>query len=345
MKNILKKAQIVVMLIFTIISYSQVNISISDMIYINGTPINNCGIIDFGSSTSVRVQFAINLSKQSSQVVGNSTLYVYTIGASGNKIERKNEIVQSASFDTSYQSSADITMNSSDFNPNGGVLFAVFKSNSNIEYQTNCNYSITKVIPPSFSLSPTSLSLACGDTGLRTFTVTPANIPSGATVTYQWSTIGWSTIGSTANSQTLQPASATNLPTNVSVTPYINGVAYPSMSCIVTRAAFTINPTLTGSSNLCPSAVQSVYTLTNAGTGNTVTWSLSNNSVATILSPTNTSATVRGTQNGSVILTATISNGCGQQVVISKTIDIVATTSGIVAPISYVTDTIFYAIV
>ncbi|WP_379939119.1 hypothetical protein [Mariniflexile aquimaris] len=63
------------------------------MQYINGTPISNCGTIDFGTNPTVRVQFTINLSKQSTQVVGRSNLYVYTVGSSGSLIEKKNEIV------------------------------------------------------------------------------------------------------------------------------------------------------------------------------------------------------------------------------------------------------------
>lgn len=252
MKNIIKKIRIVGISLLSFLSYSQVNVTMSNMTYISGTPINNCGTIEFGSASTVRIQFVINLTKTTNQVVGNSNLYVYAVGSSGARIELKNEIVQGVSFDTNYQSSADITMNATNFNTSGGTLFAVFKSSGGIEYQTNCSYSITKVIPPSFTFSPTSLSLPCGDTSSRTFTVTPSNIPSGANVTYQWSNIGWNQIGSTSNSRTLQPTSASSLPTNVSVTPYINGVAYPSMSCIVTRAAFTNSAILAGNSVICP---------------------------------------------------------------------------------------------
>ena len=120
----------------------------------------------------------------------------------------------------------------------------------------------------------------------------------------------------------------------------INGVVQPSKSCSILRAALTVNPTLTGNSSLCPTALQSVYTLSNVGT-NTVNWSLSSNTIATILSFTNTSATVKGLQNGSVTLTATVSDACNQQVVRTKTIDIVANSGNITAPIGYVTNTNF----
>ena len=164
-------------------TFSQVSVAVSGMNYISGVSISDCGNIDFGSASTVRIQFVINLAKPSSQVVGTSNLYVYSVGSSGSRIERKNEIVQAVSFDTNYQSSADITMNASEFDFSGGTLFAVFKSSSGIEYQTSCSYSVTKTIPPSFSLSPASLTLTCGDTSARTFTVTSANT-GGAVVSY-----------------------------------------------------------------------------------------------------------------------------------------------------------------
>ncbi len=118
MKNILK---LLALLSFTISTYGQVTVTISGMTYISGTPISNCGNIDFGTNPTVRVQFGINLSKPQNQVVGQSTLYVYSIGTSGVRIERKFETIQTQNFETTYFTSADITMDQNDFNT-AGVL-------------------------------------------------------------------------------------------------------------------------------------------------------------------------------------------------------------------------------
>jgi hypothetical protein len=99
MKNILK---IFGLLMITITSSAQVTVAISGMSYISGEPISNCGNIAFGANPTVRIQFGINLSKSSSQVVETSDLYVYSIGSSGVRKERKHEIVQSISFYTYY---------------------------------------------------------------------------------------------------------------------------------------------------------------------------------------------------------------------------------------------------
>ena len=307
-------------MLLSITTYGQVNVSISNMQYIDGTPISDCGIIDFGTNSTVRVQFTINLSKQSTQVVGTSNLYVYTIGSSGSRIERKNEVVQQESFDTNYQSSADITMSASDFNTSGGTLFAVFKSSGGTEYQTTCSYSITKTPLPTFTLSPTSVSLVCGSTSSRVFTVTPANIPNGATVTYSWSYNGCSLVSSTATSRTLIPNSGTNLPSSVSVTPSINGVAQQTKTATVSRSniAKTITD-ISGASTLCSGSTSYTFGTDNVLPGQTVTWSLSNSTVATLSNASNTGVTLNVIGSGAVTLTATISNGCGQSYTRTKT--------------------------
>lgn len=300
------------LLMFTITTFSQVNVAISGMAYISGTQITNCGNIDFGTNPTVRLQFGINLTKLSSQVVGTSDLYVYSIGSSGNRIERKHEIVQTVSFDTSYSSSADITMDQSDFSTSGGTLFAIFKSSGGVEYQTNCSYTITKSLLPTFTLSTTSLGLACGDTSAKTFSITQSNIPSGATVTYNWNYIGWSLVSSTATSRTLQPISGTSLPSNISVNPSINGVAYSALFCSVSRSSFSSSATITGTTSICSGT--STYPITGVIAGQTVTWSLSNPSIATLSSQTNAQTNVTFNGNGAQTLTATIGNTCGQTV-------------------------------
>lgn len=311
---------IIGLLMLSFTAYSQVNVSITNMQYINGTAISNCGTIDFGASSNVRVQFTISLSKQSNQAVGISNLYVYTIGWSGSRIERKNEIVQPVSFDTNYQSSADITMNASDFNISGGVLFAVFKSSSGVEYLSTCDYSLIKTPVPTFSLSPTTLTLPCGDTSSKTFTVTPSNIPSGANVTYQWSHPGWNSVSSTSNSRTLQPSSGSSLPSTVTVTPFVNGVAKPSMSCSVSRAAFSSIATISGNNYVCDTGTYTINSLPSNATVQSV--SSSNTSIATVNFIGNNQFSVTKISDGLVTITATLQNSCSQTTTISKEIQI-----------------------
>lgn len=166
--------------------------------------------------------------------------------------------------------------------------------------------------PPSFTLFPTTLALSCSDASSRTFTVTPANIPSGAVVTYQWSHNGWSQISATSTSKTLQPNSGTTLPSSVTVTPILNGVVQPTKTATVTRSALTSSATISGSRTVCSSAT---YTMSGLLAGQTVSsWTVSNPSIAALSATSGATTTVTKIGNGQVTLTATIRNACNQTV-------------------------------
>jgi hypothetical protein len=316
-----------------------------EQITVNGNLISDCSTIAFGTNSSVDISLKIRVTKSSTNDVGNFAtfkLYILRNGSSSPQFIDGILVNNSAFWNngTLWEGVFNQTLQAADIDVSGSVFYGVYEVSTDIHPNT-CNYPLTKTPPPSFTLSPTSLSLQCGDTSVKTFTVTPANIPIGDIVSYQWNYTGWVLVSSTGNSKTLKPSSGTTLPSSVTVTPFINGINQPSKSCSISRTALTINPTISGSSALCPSSIQSVYTISNAGTGNTVTWSLSNTSIATILSFTNTTATVKGLQNGAVTLTATITNACNQQVVKTYDINVVANAGQITAPISYVTNTNF----
>lgn len=164
--------------------------------------------------------------------------------------------------------------------------------------------------PPSFTLSPTSLTLPCNDTSAKTFTVSTANIPNGANLTYNWSYPGWSGTSSNSNTITLTPTSGTTLPSSISVTPILNSVAQTTKTCAVTRAAFSSIAMISGTTGICSGS--SNYTISNIGAGQTVAWSLSNPGIATLSNQTNSGATVSFSGSGAQTLTALITNACLQ---------------------------------
>jgi hypothetical protein len=318
MKRIIKVSITSIYLMLCTTMLGQVGVTISNMNYISGTPISNCGNIDFDINSTVRIQFTTSLTKQSTQTVGIGNLYIYTVGSSGVRVERSNVIVQPVSFNTNYSSSFDITIPAVDFNTTGGTLFAVFKTNSGNEYQTTCNYTITKTQQPVFNLSPISTTLDCGSAAAKTFTVTNQYNSPGI-LSYQWTYPGWSgTVNTSMSSVTLTPTSSTTLPGNVTVTPYLNGVAQPTKTSTVVRSAFASSATISGSSAVCSS---STYTMSGLLAGQSVTsWTVSNPSKATLSTTSGTSTTVTKTGSGSITLTATITNSCNQTV--TKSIDL-----------------------
>jgi hypothetical protein len=327
MKNKIKFLQLVLILFFSFNTHSQVTVSVQNLQYTNnGQPASypsNCGNIDLASSTSTSVNLGINLSKPSGQVVGLSDLRVYTQKSSSDtRVERSWVQIQESFWSTSqpntYSSTSSFTINSSEFNVSGGTLFVVFKSSGGIEYQTSCSFTITKTPPPSFSLSPSALSLACGDISQRTFSVTPANIPAGANVSYIWSHPGWSLVSSTATSRTLVPTSGTITPSNVTITPRINNVSQPVLTSIISRSPLVNNTSISGADVVCLG--NNTFNLLNLGQNNSVSWSINSAGVASISSSNQSNVIINATASGAVEIIATISNPCQQTNVIRKNI-------------------------
>lgn len=305
----------------TFIYGQSVNVEIQNMTYLSGGSISNCGTIDFEDNDEVTVQFGVNLEKPTNLAVGNGYLKIYIKKTSSSpEIERYSQIIQSGSWSgdnttETFGASLTVAIDAVDFNTSGGTFYACYISSSNLNY-CSCNYSIEKDELPSFSLSPSSISLSCGDTSQRTFTVTPSNIPSGANATYQWSHPGWSFVSSTTTSRTLQPNSATSFPSSVSVTPSIDGVTQPTKTCNVSPAPFTTSASIDGSNVLCQTGT---YTINNLPSGVTIeSASSSNTSVATVNLETNGNITVTKVSNGTITLSVVLENACSQTVTKTK---------------------------
>ena len=206
-------------------------------------------------------------------IVGLSDLRVYTQkSSSDSRIERSWTQIQESFWSTSvpntYLTTASFSINSSDFNATGGTLFVVFKSSGNVEYQTACSFTITKTPPPTFTLSPTTLSIPCGSVAPVTFSY--SNVYSTPGVTYNYSYSGWTFVSQTPNSITLKPANANILPSNFSLVPIVNGVTQPYKVCTVTRAPFTTTSAITGSGVVCPGAT-TTFNLTDSSSFSNVT--------------------------------------------------------------------------
>lgn len=316
-----------ILLAISSFTYGQVEVTIQNMTYNSGGTISDCGTIDLESNNVVTVEFGIELKKPYSMAVGNSNLKIFTKKSSSDpEIERYNEIVQSVFWsgyqpDEFYYSSISITMNAIDFNTSDGVFFARFISSSGVPYNS-CNYSIEKDEVPSFSLLPTSTTVSCDSASTSVFTVTPSNIPSGATVAYQWSVgNGWLRNGNPVSNFTTTTTSVTLVsntypPSNVSVTPVLNGDSYPTLTSTVSLGNFNPAYQITGVNRFCTTAT---YTVNNLLSGTSVTsWNVSNNNIATISSNGN-QATLTAIGNGIVNITAVVTNSCGQSKVITKT--------------------------
>lgn len=293
-----------------------------EQITVDGVSINNCSTIAFGANTSVNLSLKMKVTKSASTDVGNSATFKLYIKKNASSTPKfiNGIIVNNSAFwnnGTLWEGVFSQTLQAADIEASGSIFYGVYEITQSNQPKT-CDYSLTKAVP-SFTLSPTSLSLSCDDTSARTFTVTPANIPSGASLTYQWSnTGGWSGSSSTS-SITLTPTIGIYLPGTVSVKPFLNGVAQQQLNCNITRATFTSSASINGANSICSPTTTGNYSLTGLLAGQTISWSSSNTSIATV-SGTGVNAVVTKVSNGNFDLKATITNTCGQQFIVSKNI-------------------------
>ncbi|WP_310560223.1 T9SS type A sorting domain-containing protein [Flavobacterium sp.] len=317
------------------LSAQQVSVTPSNVEYTNnGQPksfVSGCGVIDLKSSTSTLIEMIVNISTVRS-VINNSEskLYVYSkISPNAVRIQKYIKTIPSVNWigqgssttSISYNPTISFFINAADFNSTGSTLLVTFVSPSGTEYTSACTFQITKTPPPSFTLSPSSLSLACGDTAARTFTVTGTNIPAGVIPTYQWSAPGWTQVGSTATSRTFVPTSGSILPSPISVTPILNGIAQPTKTCTVTRQAFTTVGSITGSDVICTSAQ---YCASVAG-ATTFAWAVTSGANLVSLTGNGTScATLTKLPNasGQITLSLTAGDSCGRSITRTKSINV-----------------------
>lgn len=290
-------------------------------IKVNGNSIADNAPIEFGSSSSLTVRFKVTFTKPNALTIGSVSHVIGTQSPSGFIQLITPESFALNSGNTGFSGTWEKVIYATDYSSTGeNYLVSKITQTAGTPPLSWESTRVPIVKAPTFTLSPTTLALSCDDTNVKNFTVTPSNIPAGATVTYQWSFSGWSgSATSSMSSVNLTPISGTTLPSSVTVTPFINGVAKPSMTCIVSRGSFNPNYTITGNNQGCPGST-TAYSIS-VGT-NTVSWSVSNPALATLNTTTGNNVLLTGISNGSVNLNALVTNSCGQSKLVTKTIAI-----------------------
>jgi hypothetical protein len=322
------KTVLIFTLFFVSKTFAQVTTSITDVLVNNQTTVNNCGLIDFGSISNNSLNVNFKLVKPSTQALGNCTIRIllkYRSIVSGS--EKANIIVQSGSWakDTLFIGNIACNISESEIQDLGSSIYIECKTDSDVK-TISCEYSLKKNPLPTFTISPSTVSIPCGSTSPVTFTVN--NIyNSPGTLYYHWSVSGWKKDGIIVNSfntttNTIQLVPNSNSPSNVSVQPVLNNANYPVKTATVTLAPLSSSMEITGNNAVCPST-SAVYGISNLGSGYTVSWSTSNTSIATVSPTSGNSATVSlVADQGTLVLTAVITNACGQQKTLTKTLGI-----------------------
>ncbi len=317
MKNNSFKKIIYILLLGITFSYGQIYTNIQYVEITGQGTYPGCQTLDFGTSNSKHLAFFYKLTK-SGNIEDGYLKIKKKLGDNIFPTDVTSIFITSNMWNGNELTGViSATIFSSSFNESGSSLYLEFTQVSQpfIPYNS-CQCPLVRTPPPSFSFSPTSLSIPCGDTSSRTFKVTPANIPSDATVTYQWSVgAGWSGTYDTSMSSIILTPSANSPLGNISVVPKINGVSQATKSCTVTRSAFTDNTiNITGTSTFCNTGQYS-FSIINPNNYN-VTWSIPQSNIANIVSATNNQVVVNILQsNGNFTLNATVNNPCNQSIV------------------------------
>jgi hypothetical protein len=317
------KNTLILLMFFLMISnvFAQTTYKITE-VKVNGNSIPDNAPIEFGNNSSVTVRFKVVFTKPNNLTIGSVVHVIGTRSPSG-----FIQLITPEEFDlpannTGFEGLWEKVLYASDYSSSGeNYLVSKLSQTSGTPPLTWESNKVPILKQATFTLSPTSLSLSCGDTSSRTFTVTPANIPGGATVTYQWSHPNWTQIGLSNNSITLIPSSATALPSNVVVIPIINGVSQPSKSCTVSRAPFSANSySISGEEYVCSTGSYAVSNLPS----NIIILSAtsSNPNVASVSSIVNNQFTVTKVSDGLVTLSVVLRNQCNQTATITKQVQV-----------------------
>lgn len=302
---------------FTIIIYlislsinAQITTSINQIFLNSQTTIMSCSTLDFGTTQNNNLVFYYKLTRPQSLPNGTGTLRIMLkLNSSSNpQMINSLNIADSSWGNIINESTIACNIGENQVQQTGSSVYLEFETTGNIK-SNSCEYPITKTPTPTFTLSPTSTSIACNSSSPIAFTVTSTNIPVGATLTYNWSYSNWQGNNTNTNTITLTP-NIGSLPSSVTVTPVLNGVNQPAITCSVSRADFSSIAAITGPTGVCSGTAN--YSISNIAAGQTVYWGLSNSSIGTLTNQSNTGVTVAFTGNGAQTLNVSIMNACGQ---------------------------------
>lgn len=317
--NNLKYIILLMYLLFVDTSYGQMPTLTISNVKVNGQPITN-NTIEFGNLSQITVRYQVDFVKPENLTLGNVS-YV-------NGVQNNNGFVQLftpqnfniPAGNTGFTDIREYDLYASNYSLcNDQYLSAELTLfNANVTYYSN-HISIKR--NAQFDLTTTTNPINCGSPVL--LKANALDCLSGSSVLYYW-TIGngWilpngspspSTLTSSTNTISLIPINSQ--PSPVSVIPKVNGVASLSSSYTVSLTPFTTTASISGANSICSGS--STYTVTGLPAGVTASnWQSSNTAVATVSS----SGVVTAVGTGTVTISRTLTNACGQTTPITKTV-------------------------
>ncbi len=318
MKKILKSITILAFIINSAIINAQITANIDQVFANSQTTVTGCNTIDFGTNSNNHLVFYFTLTKNANYTVEDGYLKIILKYSSNSSSFRESLYIPASLWnDTQYVHTIATNISANEVQVNGSSIYLEFTQVSNPStYYNSCEHPIIKTQLPTFTLSPSTVSIPCGSVAPVTFTF--SNVYNTPNVAYNYGYSGWTFVSQTTNSITLKPTNSNIIPSNFSLIPLVNGIAQPNKTCVVSRAPFTTNSDIQGNSTVCPGSTQT-FNLTNSSTFTNVSWNIPQTSVAIISSSTNSSVTVQILTSGTFTINAAVTNSCSQPATISKT--------------------------
>ena len=252
------------------------------------------------------VTFKFTVSKPNNLTLGNCKLRI--------GIKNGNSLLDIYPIESIYygpnndgsQATRQVTIHDYDVNYTGSYLSVQLEQIDSpfLKYESNL---IPIIKTPVYTTTQDLSSINCGNTTPIKFTIT-----SSATSTYTWN-IGssWAINAGSINSNTVTLTPIAYPLNNIYVTPKFNGNDQPAKILSVTLAPFNTFVSIVGNATGC-SGSSSSYSVNLGGSSNTVEWTVSNPSLATLNTTTGSNVIVTAIGNGTVTLTATVRNACNQ---------------------------------
>ena len=324
----MKTKILITLLIFTtLIAKSQLlTVGIKELKVNNiNQPISNP--INLGTSSTANAKFTVTLTKPSSFSIGDGLLYIKIYNSqNGTLSDLITPInIPSSTFQTTAAAAINVNIQANyiSFNSGNYIVATLLSVNTGGAWSST-PISVTK--SPSFTITPTSSPIPCNSTASINFTVN-SNTNIGD-FKYTWNVgNGWSYLGNPVtapfttlvNSINLTPTNPNILPSNVTVTPIWNNTSQSNIVSTVTRQTFGNNVAITGNTTICSYPSTVTYSIDNVP-GGSAAWSISDTTVAQVISNSGTQVTINILKTGIFTLSATVTNSCNQTKNVSKNI-------------------------
>lgn len=305
-------------------------------VVVNGKIITNCSTIALGNNSSVVVNFTLKVTKPAYFDVSPTATFKVYLKKSGvsNPIQLDAIIVNNSAFGskgTTWEGKFSKTISKSDIGNFDNFFYGEYSLGSVAPLKT-CTYLITKNPSPTFEIRPVSQVIYCDPLygGYRFYVSNSYNSPGSLSYTWDvgW---GWSRNGVPVNGRfstteayiDLRPTDFKFLPSDVQVTPVLNNVNQATKVCSISRNSFGGDFfKISGNSSVCIQSVSEVYDVVNLFNGCTISWDSSNISVAKVTT-SGTQAIVVPVSKGVFNLVGVITNECGQNTTITKSISVI----------------------